>query len=104
MFGPIRKYSQQTINDLQKEGDDVLKSSLSFMDETLGKNNYIAGGNQISIADIALACEVATLPVSGASCEGYPNVQAWLKRISTEIKSWHQANAVLDQFLASKKK
>jgi len=104
IFGPIKQYSQQTIDELRKEGDDVLKSSLSFMDENLGKNNYIAGGNQLSIADIALACEVAMLPVSGASCEGYPNIQAWLKRMSTEIKSWHQANALLDQFLASKKK
>jgi glutathione S-transferase len=104
VFGPMRQYSQQTIDELRKEGDDVLKTSLSFMDENLGKNNYIAGGNQLSIADIALACEVAMLPVSGASCEGYANVQMWLKRISTEIKSWPQANASLDQFLASKKK
>ena len=74
------------------------------MDENVSKNNYIAGGNQLSIADIALVCEVAMLPVSGASCEGYPNVQAWLKRPSTEIKSWDQANAVLEQFLAAKKK
>jgi glutathione S-transferase len=74
IFGPIKQYSQQTIDELRKEGDDVLKSSLSFMDENLGKNNYIAGGNQLSIADIALACEVAMLPVSGASCEGYPNI------------------------------
>jgi glutathione S-transferase len=104
IFGPIRNFSQQTIDELRKEGADVLKSSLTFMDEALGKNNYIAGENQISIADIALACEVAMLPISGASYEGYPNVQAWLKRLSTEIKSWPQANAVLDQYLASKSK
>ncbi|CAF1427329.1 unnamed protein product, partial [Rotaria sordida] len=48
IFAPIRKYSQQTIDELRKEGNDVLKSSLSFMDEVLSKNNYIAGGNQFS--------------------------------------------------------
>ncbi|CAF3985895.1 unnamed protein product, partial [Adineta steineri] len=55
-------------------------------------------------ADIALVCEVVMLPISGASCEDYPNVQAWVKRLSTEIKSWDEANATLNQFLASKKK
>ncbi|CAF1323488.1 unnamed protein product [Rotaria sordida] len=104
IFAPIRKYSQQTIDELRKEGNDVLKSSLSFMEEVLSKNNYIAGGNQFSIADIALACEVVMLPISGASYESYPNIQAWLKRLSTEIKCWHQANAKLDQFIASKSK
>ncbi|CAF1364719.1 unnamed protein product [Rotaria magnacalcarata] len=104
IFGPIRNFSQQTIDELRKEGDEVLKSSFSFMDEALSSSNYIAGGNQLSIADIALACEVTTLPIAGASCEDYPNVQAWLNRISTEVKSWHQANAVMDQFIASMKK
>ncbi|CAF3140458.1 unnamed protein product [Rotaria socialis] len=104
IFGPIRNLSQQTIDELRKEGDEVLKSSFSFMDEALSKSNYIAGGNQLSIADIALACEVVTLPIVGASCEDYPNVQAWLNRISTEVKSWHQANTVMNQFIASMKK
>jgi glutathione S-transferase len=104
IFGPMRNFSQQTIDELRKEGDEVLKSSLTYMDETLGKSKYIADGNQISIADIALACEVAMLPIAGASCEGYPNVQTWLQRISSEMKSWKQANATLDQFLASQKK
>ncbi|CAF1215973.1 unnamed protein product [Didymodactylos carnosus] len=103
-FGPIKQLPQQTIDELRKEGDNVLKVALGFMDETLGKNNYIAGGNQISIADIALICEVTALPVAGASCEDYPNVQAWLKRTSTEIKSWDQVNMVFNQLLASRKK
>lgn len=104
IFGPMRNFSQQTIDELVKEGDEVLKSSLTFMDETLSKSKYIAGGNEISIADIALVCEVAMLPIVGASCENYPNVQTWLQRIASEIKSWKQANAKLDQFLASQKK
>ncbi|CAF3881204.1 unnamed protein product, partial [Rotaria sp. Silwood1] len=57
-LGPTKKYSQQTIDELRKEGDNVLKSSMSFMEEALSKSNYLAGGNQFSIADIALACEV----------------------------------------------
>ncbi|CAF4292708.1 unnamed protein product, partial [Rotaria magnacalcarata] len=73
IFGPIRNLSQQTIDELRKEGDEVLKSSFSFMDDALSSSNYIAGGNQLSIADIALACEVTTLPIAGASCEDYPN-------------------------------
>jgi glutathione S-transferase len=104
IYGPMKNFSQATIDELRKEGDSVLKSSLSFMEENLSKNNYIAGGNQFSVADIALACEVAMFPVYGASSEGYPNVQAWIKRLSTEIKSWDQANAKLDQYLAAKKK
>ena len=104
IYGPIKNFSQVIIDELRKEGDSLLKSSLSCIEEVLGKNNYIAGGNQFSIADIALACEVVMLPVFGASSEGYPNVQAWVKRLSTEIKSWDQANAKLNQYLASMKK
>lgn len=104
IYGPIKNLSQETIDELRKEGDAVLKSSLSFMEEALSKETYIAGGNQFSIADIAIACEVAMLPVFGASSEGYPGVQAWMNKLSTEIKSWNQANTKLDQYLASKKK
>ncbi|CAF0961034.1 unnamed protein product [Adineta steineri] len=104
VFGPIRQFSEQKIEELRREGNDVLKSSLTFMDENLSKSNYIAGGNQLSIADIALVCEVVMLPISEASYEDYPNVQAWVKRLSTEIKSWDEANATLNKFLASKKK
>ncbi|CAF3415111.1 unnamed protein product [Rotaria sp. Silwood1] len=104
LLAPIKKYSQQTIDELRKEGDAVLKSSLSFMEEAMSKNNYIAGGNQLSIADIALACEVIMLPIADASYKAYPNIEAWLKRLSTEIKCWYQVNAKLDQFLASKGK
>ncbi|CAF4936329.1 unnamed protein product [Rotaria sp. Silwood1] len=45
LLAPIKKYSQQTIDELRKEGDEVLKSSLSFIEEAMSKNNYIAGGN-----------------------------------------------------------
>ena len=104
ILGPKKNFCQQTIDELIKEGDEVLESSLTFMDETLAEREYIAGDNQISIADIALACEVAMLPIVGASCENYPNVQTWLERVSSEIKSWKQANAKLDQYLASQEK
>ncbi|UJR17444.1 hypothetical protein I4U23_004339 [Adineta vaga] len=104
VFGPMRNLPQQTIDESRQEGETVIKASLSFMEEALGKSSYIAGGNQLSIADIAMACEVAMFPVFGASTEGYPNVQAWMKKLSTEIKCWEQVNAKLNAFLASKKK
>ena len=104
VFGPKKNFSQQKIDELRAEGDEVLKSSLTFMDDTLGKSKYLAGENEISIADIALACEVAMLPVAGASYESYPNVHSWLQRIASEVKSWKQANVTLDQYLASQKK
>lgn len=104
IYGPIKNFSPQTIEETRKEGDALLKQSLTFMEEALSKNAYIAGESQLSIADIALACEVAMLPLIGGSSDGYPNVQAWMKRLSTDLQSWQQANAKLDQFLASKKK
>ncbi|CAF1518705.1 unnamed protein product [Adineta ricciae] len=103
VFGPMRNLPQTTIDESRKEGETALQSSLTFMEETLSKNNYLAGGKQLSIADIALVCEVVMFPVYGASTDGYPHVETWLKRLSTEIKCWNQINAKLDQFLASKK-
>jgi len=104
VFGPRRNFPETTIDELRKEGETVLKSSLTFMEETLGRNNYLAGGNQLSIADIALVCEVVMFPVYGASADGYPNVQNWVKRLSTDIQCWNQVNAKLDEYIALKSK
>ena len=53
---------------------------LRVLEKTLKTNDFVAGG-PASIADLALYAYVAHAPEGNVSLDGYPAVNAWLKRI-----------------------
>lgn len=56
-------------------------ATLHVMERTLAEQRWIAATTQPSIADIALYSYVERAPEGNVDLAGYPNIQAWLRRI-----------------------
>ncbi|SDL95456.1 glutathione S-transferase [Franzmannia pantelleriensis] len=56
-------------------------ATLHVMEQTLAEQRWIAATAQPSIADIALYSYVERAPEGNVDLTGYPNIQAWLRRI-----------------------
>lgn len=57
------------------------RSALELLEKQLTAQDWLAGGDAPSIADIACYSYVALAPQGGLALEAYPAVRDWLKRI-----------------------
>ena len=67
---------------LDHENAKIIANSLfAVMDQTLSETKFLTG-NDITIADVANYTYIAHAPEGGVSLDPYPNIRAWLTRIS----------------------
>jgi len=62
--------------------------ALLLMDEHLKRRDYLVG-NQLSLADIALVAYTRFAHDAGLELKHWPRVQAWVRRIETDLKIEH---------------
>jgi glutathione S-transferase len=79
----------------------LLKRALTTMEEWLSAHKFIVDDN-ISIADVSLACELKQLDVLppvviDLDLATYPKVSAWMAEMS-KLPHWEEVNAVIDAF------
>jgi len=77
-------------------GSERSKSWLTVLDKHwIGpKNNWVAGSEQITIADYFGACLLTLGEVLRCDFTPYPNVQRWLSNVK-KLKSWPAVNEAL---------
>jgi len=85
-----------------KDSRATLESSLKFMNDILGKSPFLAG-DEISIADLSLACELAQTLVTDFDFSGYPNVVFWFNKVQ-RLPNYRKVTTVLDKVIANAKK
>jgi glutathione S-transferase len=88
------KFSQD-VNDLsfRMQGE-----TLEFLDEMLGKSEFIAGMDTVSIADLACYCELSQMRIEGAEFGRYKNLEKWINRMK-EMKGIKVAHAAFEKIL-----
>ncbi|XP_054266373.1 glutathione S-transferase 1-1-like [Macrosteles quadrilineatus] len=91
-----------------EEKKKKLDEAFSFLDQFLEKTRWVAG-DDITIADIAIAVTVSTAEVVGYEVSKYPNVAAWLAKSKTTLPGYEvnqqgvEAFKGMVDFLTSKK-
>jgi glutathione S-transferase len=99
IFLPSRGASDDKIERYRKESRTILRNSLTRMNNELSRSAFLAGTKTPSIADLALAMEITSLPMSGESWKGYEHVESWLGRLEGAMKQWNSAHAPLYKVL-----
>ncbi|CAG9313795.1 unnamed protein product [Blepharisma stoltei] len=80
--------SEDVVNFLR----EIKVKTLEFLDKKLEKNEFVAGTENMSIADISCFCEIVQLRFIGEDLSIYPHIIRWKKSIWAlpEIQNSHQ--------------
>ena len=62
---------------------DILERSLKLLEKRLSRTKYLCS-DQVSIADLAAACELDQLKFVDYSISSYPKTEAWLHHMIDE--------------------
>ncbi|KAH8272924.1 hypothetical protein KR018_010978 [Drosophila ironensis] len=78
-----RALFKENATEVPKDRLAELRDAYALMEQFLGENPYLAGGN-LTIADLSVVATVSTLHLSYCPVEGakYPKLAAWMARLS----------------------
>ena len=79
--------------ELDQEKDKVLREKLELLNGFLAGNKYVAGGDELTVADLALYSSVTFLPVIDYDLSAFNNVTSWLNRLTADIPDAESINA-----------
>mmetsp|Transcript_389 Transcript_389/g.495 ORF Transcript_389/g.495 Transcript_389/m.495 type:complete len:363 (-) Transcript_389:34-1122(-) len=69
------------------------------MEHTFLKTSHFLAGGQITIADVAAACELAFIELTPAAWKDFPRLQAWFDRVTASFNYWSVVSEPLSQWI-----
>jgi activator of HSP90 ATPase len=83
-----------------KVAEETYRETLETMEQTFLKENEFLAGDQVTIADLAAACELAfveLLPV--ALADDFPKLNEWYQKVRGAFKHWPAVHEHFEQWL-----
>ena len=73
--------------------NDTLKEILTWCEDFLKQSGFIAGTQNISIADFSFLANISTLKDFGVfDPKEYPDLMAWMERCKKNVKNYEKNN------------
>ncbi|CAK1550726.1 unnamed protein product [Leptosia nina] len=72
----------QGVKEIKKELADDLNVQLGFLNHYLGESKWVAG-DEMTVADIAIAASISTVMAVGWDFSAFPNIQKWFSNCET---------------------